>query len=472
MTVRLSSGVTNLDEVLDGGLPPHAITLIAGEPGTGKTIMAHHFVFRNATPERPALYCSTVSEPLDKLLRYGQSLEFFNTGAIGTSVFFEDLGGIAAQPGGLDAVIVRLDSLLRQHRPSLIVIDSFKALAAFAPDTAAYRRFLYELAGRFSALAISALLIGEYNSTDQLGSAPESAVADAILSLTAQRQGYRTTRYLEVLKMRGGSYASGSHAYRITAQGLQVFPRLADPLDASVYELGTERVSTGIAAVDDLLGDGYWPGAATLVAGPTGSGKTLMGLHFLFGGDGEGGILATLQESRLQLARIVDGFGWSLEKPGISLYSRSPVGLLIDEWLHGVFDLARETGARRIVVDSISDLLVAAGDPLRFREYMHTLVQRCVNQQISLLMTHELPQLFGTEQLSEQGVSHLCDNVILLEYVPHDGQFGRAITVLKTRASTHHLRRHAYQIDARGIVLADGEEIRPDPRPRMPAGQK
>jgi len=462
MTERLSSGVASLDDVLNGGLPPHAITLIAGEPGTGKTILAHHFVFRNATPDRPALYCSTVSEPLDKVLRYAQTLEFFDASAVGTSLFFEDLGGTAAQEG-LDAVIARLDSLLHKHHPSLIVIDSFKALGAFAPDLAAYRRFLYELAGRFSAVALSALLLGEYSATDQLGAAPEFAVADAIISLTALRHGYRTTRYLEVLKMRGGAYASGSHAYRIAGAGLEVFPRIADPLDPSGYEQGTERVSTGIAAVDDLLGDGYWPGASTLVAGPTGSGKTLMGLHFLYGGHGEGGILATLQESRIQLARIVKGFGWSLETPGISIYSRSPVGLLIDEWLHGVFDMARETGARRLVVDSLGDLLVAAGDPLRFREYIHSLAQRCARQQISLLMTHELPQLFGTEQLSEYGVSHLCDNVLLLQYVPDDDQLGRSMTVLKSRASQHQLSRRAYRIDIDGIVLVDPTESQSQP---------
>lgn len=453
--MRLSSGVRSLDDVLNGGLPAHAITLIAGEPGTGKTILAHHFVFQNATPERPALYCSTVSEPLDKLLRYGQTLDFFDASAVGKSLFFEDLGATVAQPGGLEATIARLDSLLREHRPSFIVIDSFKALAAFAPDVATYRQFLYELAGRFSAMALSALLLGEYSATDQLGAAPESAVADVIVSLTAQRHGYRTTRYLEVLKMRGGSYASGSHAYRIGEAGLEVFPRIADPLDPSDYEQGIERVSTGIAAVDDLLGDGYWPGASTLVAGPTGSGKTLMGLHFLYGGNGDGGILATLQESRIQLSRIVKGFSWSLETPGIYVYCRSPVGLLIDEWLYGVFDLARATGARRLVVDSLGDLLVAAGDPLRFREYVHSLVQRCARQQISLLMTHELPQLFGAEQLSEYGVSHLCDNVVLLQYVADDDQLGRAMMVLKTRGSTHRLTRSAYQINADGIVLAD-----------------
>src|SRR5581483_264417 len=102
-----------------------------------------------------------------------------------------------------------------------------------------------------------------------------------------------------------GAYLAGSHAYRISDLGLEGFPRIADPLDASAYEQRHDRVSTGIDALDALLGDGYWPGASTLVAGPTGSGKTLLGLHFLYRGAerGESGVLATLQESPTQLAR-------------------------------------------------------------------------------------------------------------------------------------------------------------------------
>ena len=192
----------------------------------------------------------------------------------------------------------RLDSLLNDHHPSIVVIDSFKALQSFAANAAEYRIFLHNLAGRLSARPISAFLLGEYSS-DELGVGPEFAVADVILSLPFEYNGYRTTRNIQVIKMRGGEYPSGSHAFKISASGLKVFPRVADKMDLSSYEQINKRVSTGIPALDELLHDGYWPGAATLIAGPTGAGKTLIGLHFLFHGaaEGEPGVLATLQES-------------------------------------------------------------------------------------------------------------------------------------------------------------------------------
>ncbi|HLY82539.1 MAG TPA: ATPase domain-containing protein [Acidimicrobiales bacterium] len=456
MRHQLSSGLAPLDEVMCGGLPSDAITLVAGAPGTGKTILAQHYVFHNATQQHPAFYCSTVSEPLDKLLRYGQSLDMFDASAVGTSVLYEDLGSVAAGPGRLDGVLARLDVLLTEHRPSLIVIDSFKALYPFATDAAAYRRFLHDLAGRLSARPIATFLLGEY-SPDELGEAPEFAVADVILSLAAERRGYRTSRYLEVIKLRGGAYASGRHAYRITEAGIEVFPRIADPIDMSRYEQANERVSTGIKAVDDLIHDGYWPGSATLIAGPTGAGKTLMGLHFIFHGAAHGkpGILATLQESRAQLKRITSGYGWDIDAPGVHIHSRSSVGLLIDEWLHEVLAAADETGACRLVVDSLGDLSVAAGDELRFREYMSSFIQRCARKRISLLMTHEVPELFGLTRLSEFGISHLCDNVVLLQYLSEGDRFRRAITVLKARASAHQPIRHEFHITDRGIELAD-----------------
>jgi circadian clock protein KaiC len=454
---RLTSGRRRLDEVLNGGLPPNAINMIIGVPGSGKTILSQQYVFRNATVERPGLYFSTVSEPFDKILRYGQSLEFFDAAAVRERrVVYEDLGGVLVKDG-LDGVLVTVGRFLKELRPGIVVIDSFKALHAFAKDEGEFREFLHGLSSRFSATAATAIWVGEYGRAEAQGAA-EFAVADAIIALDLKRAGDREVRVLQVLKLRGSGFLSGEHSYRISPAGLNVFPRLADPQDTSAYELSVERVSTGVAALDEMLGEGYWAGASTLVVGPSGVGKTLMGLHFIFAGalKGEPGILATFQENKTQLARIARSFGWSIDTPGFNVLSRSLVDMYIDEWVYELLDLVETSGSKRIVIDSLPDLMTTAGDPVRFREWMFSLTQRCTRRGISLMMIVEVPELFELRRISEQGLSHLADNVILLQYMHEDSRLARTVTVLKTRAMHHQPVVRRYEITERGFEL--GEE--------------
>src|SRR3954447_20720344 len=156
---RLTSGHARLDSILGGGLWDDALALITGPPGTGKTLLAQQYVFANATKERPALYVSTVSEPLDKLLRFGRSLDYFDSDAIGTSVFYEDLGGVLDERG-LPAFVERLDELVEERQPTIIVIDSFKALHAFAREAGDFRWFLHDFAARLAAAGARPVLGG------------------------------------------------------------------------------------------------------------------------------------------------------------------------------------------------------------------------------------------------------------------------------------------------------------------------
>lgn len=455
MIQRLSSGNRRLDDILHGGLPTNAINLIIGAPGSGKTILSQQYVFHNATPERPALYLSTVSEPFDKIIRYGQSLGFFDKQAVGRRVTYEDLGA-ALREERLEGVLRRVDALMKEHRPGLIVIDSFRALHPFADSEGEFRRFIHDLAGRLTAVATSAFWIGEYDAHDRHDAA-EFAVADAIIVLSSEHSGARESRGLRVLKLRGSGFASGSHAYRIRQDGLAVFPRLADDIDESPYALASNRQSTGVAALDELLGDGYWPGAATLVCGPSGIGKTLMGLHFIFGGaaSGEPGVVATLQENRTQLARVAHAFGWDLDTEDVHLMNRSPVDIYIDEWVYDLLDLVDRTGARRVLIDSLTDLIIAAGDEERFREWMYSLIHRFSRSNVSLLLTMEVAELFDMRHVSETGMSHLADNVLLLQYFREEERLLRALTVLKTRASHHDPSIRPFEITRAGITLSE-----------------
>jgi circadian clock protein KaiC len=455
VTDRLLSGSGRLDLILGGGLPGNAIHLIAGPPGSGKTILAEQYAFANATAARPAVYLSTVSEPLDKLVRFGQGLEFFDVASIGQRVFYEDLGKDLEQ-GGLQRTLESLRVLLRDRHPGILIIDSFKALGAYAANEREFRSFLYQLAADTSAVAGSSFWLGEYQ-VDTIFDEPESAVADSILSLGSRRSGERTSRVLEVVKLRGSNYLSGQHSFRITAAGLSAFPRLADTVEGSQYELGSDRLSTGIVALDEMLADGYWPGSSTLCAGPSGIGKTLMGLHFIVAGAvaGEHGIIASLQENPSQLARTAESFGWTLDDSVTMMY-RSPVDLYVDEWIYELLDAINHLGAKRVVIDSLTDVLFATGDEIRFREYMYSLIQRCSRAGVSLFMTSELPDLFSVARLSEYGVSHLSDNVLLLQYIRDEPAIRRAITALKTRASSNEPRVREFRIGSGGITIDGG----------------
>lgn len=454
MSDRLPSGDHRLDAVLGGGLPANSITVVAGPPGSGKTILAHQYVFTNATRERPALYLTTVSEPFDKVLRYGETLSFFDAQLIGSTVFYEDLGTTLTSRG-LTAALDRMDALTKERRPGMIVIDSFTAFRDFAADDGEFRRFIHVLAGRLSAFPATALWIGEYDGDEPVGK-PEFTVADGILHLSARRILERELREFEVRKLRGSDFLMGSHAYRLSNEGVAVFPRLADPAEEGPYGLDEDRrISSGIQALDTMLANGYWPGASTLIAGPSGCGKTLLGLHFIFGGarDGEPGLIATLQENPSQLERVVRSFNWSLEEQAVEVMYRSPVDIYIDQWFHELLERIERGRVRRVLIDSLDDLGFTTQDEVRFREYMYSLVQRCARNHVSLMMTLEVPSISRVTHLSDFNISHLADNVVLLQYIWSGAQVKRALTVLKARASALEPTVREFKIHVDGIVL-------------------
>ncbi len=463
MDERLSSGDEGLNLILGGGLPTSGINLIMGLPGSGKTILSQQFVFAGATRERPAIYLSTVSEPFEKILRYAQTLSFFDRDAIGQSVFYEDLGRTVGADGGLAAIVERIAALIKERRPGIIAIDSFKALAAFADDARGFRRFLHDLAALLTAFPATCFWIGEY-SEEEMRTAPEFAVADGIISLATERVNERTLRLIQVAKLRGSDFRSGRHTYRLSEDGITVFPRLADPRRKDDYRLSPGRISSGIAPLDTMLEEGYTPGSSTLVAGPSGAGKTLMGLHFIFSGaaSGEPGVIASLQENPSQLQKVADGFGWSLDDERVSVMYRSPNDVYIDEWVYELLDLIEGTGAKRVLIDSISDLQYAAPDAVRFREFVYSLMQRLSRQGISPIMTSEIPDLFHVGRLAEYGISHLSDNVILLQYLRAESRLLRTVTILKSRGSAHEPEIRLFEITQDGIVLGDpiaGEQV-------------
>ena len=267
-----TSGDEGLDLILGGGLPRNGINLIMGLPGSGKTLLCQQFMFAGATAERPAIYLSTVSEPFEKIVRYAQTLSFFDHHAIGRSVFYEDLGSVVAGEGGLD----------RRHRA--------RRRADQGAPAGDHRDRQLQGAGRVRRrrARIPALPARPRRAAHGLprhllldrriqrgrgadGAGVRRRRRDHLAGDRARERARAATD--QVAKLRGSDFRSGRHTYRLSEDGITVFPRLADPARQDDYRLSDVRISSGIPSLDTMLADGYGPGSSTLVAGPSGAGR-------------------------------------------------------------------------------------------------------------------------------------------------------------------------------------------------------
>jgi circadian clock protein KaiC len=457
---RLSTGSAALDMILGGGIPAGSVTVVAGEPGSGKTVFTLQTLFHHARQGKKCVYFTTLSEPAMKVIRYMQLFSFFDARLIEARVVFADLGS-TLRSGGVEHALAQMIQRVESEEPDLVAIDSFKAIHDLLPSAGQSRAFVYDLAVSMAAWGATTLLVGEYTPQD-VGIAPEFAIADGIVRLTTERQELTTTRQLEVLKLRGANYATGRHFFEMGADGLTFYPRVRTPEMAGEppVDLG-DRVATGVAGLDALLSGGLPRASATMVEGGTGTGKTLLGLHFLLEGarQGEPGILFTLEETPAQIRAVARNFGWELaplEAQGRLLISyTSPVELFTDRFLDVVRRQIERVGARHAVLDSLTSMSLGVPSERRFRELVYALTKHFRAAGVTPLMTMEVAELLGTAQLTGHGVSSTADNLILLRYVEVDGRLERAVSVLKARGTSHATELRRFMIDGRGAHVGE-----------------
>ncbi|MDD5303095.1 MAG: ATPase domain-containing protein, partial [Elusimicrobia bacterium] len=227
MTVNdlITTGIHNLDTMLSGGLIKGSSTVIAGLPGSGKTILAQQIAFHNATPENQALYFSTLSEPGAKTLFYLNKFSYFDRKKMDQCIHFVDLG-ILLRTKGLAQTLEIIVERVKKIKPAFIVVDSFKVFEDMATSPEELRKFSYELVVNLMARRCTSLFLGEYTVKD-LEHNPISAIIDGMISMTQRETSGEQQRFIQVVKMRGLAHSRDLHAFRITADGIEVFaPRL------------------------------------------------------------------------------------------------------------------------------------------------------------------------------------------------------------------------------------------------------
>ncbi len=455
---RLKTGVPGFDEVLGGGLPEFSFNVIAGSPGCGKTTLAHQMMFALATPERPALYFTVLGEPPLKMLRYQQQFDFFDSQKIGSSIHFVNLGEEMAE-GDLKKVLDRIAVEVQAHSPGLVFVDSFRSvvLASQTINQAfiSLQEFVQKLGMLMTSWQATTFLIGEYFSESDPN--PVFTVADGLIWMRQSVQRNSVVRKMEVMKVRGQPTLAGLHTFRLGAAGVQVFPPalLASDGDTAGLAAVSDRLAMGVPGLDEMMGGGLPRGYSILVAGPSGSGKSILAAAFLTEGArrGETGVIAAFEQRPTRsrgphLAELV-------ASGRIGVIDSRASFLSVDEVAAQLIAEVHRLKATRVVIDSLSGFELALAPTFRedYRESLSRMVMALASTGVSVLMTSELEDRYNDLRFSPYGTAFLTDAIIVQRYIEVDSRLKRVMAVVKVRASAHSDELRLFQIDDAGIRI-------------------
>ncbi len=451
------TGIKGLDLVLNGGFNYPSTVLVAGTAGAGKTTLAMQSLFNAAREGETCLFISAISEPVAMMESFVSSYSFFDHSLLEMKkirLFNMEEELILS---GAPAVIQFIEEKIRIYKPGRLVIDPVTVLAESQENELKQRLFLFDLLTRMKSWNLLVLLTGEFT-MESLRHNPLSYLVDSILHISEVAVGDRSERYLNVIKMRGRTYISGRHTYRLSSDGVEVFPRLL-PETEFKRPASVDRVSVGVEGLNKMLKGGLLRDNVILLSGGPGTGKTIFGLNFIYEGasKGEPGLIITFEEWPQKLIRDAKAFGWDfeqLEKKGmVKFLYFSPVLFSANEHALLIKDTLNNYNIKRIFLDGVENLETSLPDTVKRRDYIHSLVNYFSSQGITTLITSEIPELFGTIRLTLEALSGTVDTIVLLRHVEVEGQMRKALSVLKSRGSDHDKEIREFEITDKGIEV-------------------
>ena len=458
----VQTGIPGMNEIFFGGLLRENCVLLEGPAGSGKTTMGIQFIYNGIVKfNEPGMIVTLEENP--KML-YRDSLNFgWNLKEL------EAQKKLTLLPSSPQAIIDMLNNpeshfhhFFEELGIKRVLIDSLSHFRRITEEDAELRKILNKFLYSLTTKPATFLLTREINESVDNGMSFEEYIVDTVIKLSYEEKGSRKReRFVEIIKSRGQDHISGKHPFVFDSRGIQIFPscQLKDYEADDMEDTLPQRISTGISGLDEMLSGGLIEGRATIVAGSSGTGKKTLGLQFLNEGfkNKEPGIFITLHNRPEEIVNMAISCRINLKealKDGLlEIIYRSPADLIVDELFYSVKKVFNQIKAKRIVLDSLSDLMNSISDESYLRDYVYNLIDFFSTFKSTSVLTLELSEMFGSFRIPHQELFGLIPNLISLRYVEMESEVRRALSVLKFRGSNHDKGIHEYIMTEEGIKI-------------------
>ena len=463
---KIATGIPGFDIIAEGGLPHGRATLVAGTAGSAKTILSAHFLAAGITMfDEGGVFVTFEEDPEDirrNVRLFGWDVpawERANKWAFVDVSPDQDGPPPAVGQFDLGALLARIRHAAKRVNARRVVLDSMSALFMTIGDRALLRTELYRIVQTLKRDGMTIIFtserIADYGDITRLGI--EEFVADNVLLLRNILVEEKRRRTIEILKFRGAPHQRGEVPFTITGEGVVVLPLTAQELTQRSTNV---RISSGIDELDRMCGGGFFRDSIVLASGATGTGKTLLGTHFIAGGFAakERCLLFAFEESRDQMIRNALAWGVDfarMEREGLlRIVNQYPHAMPMEDHLLRMGDLVDEFQPERVAVDGLS-ALERVFTLRAYREFVISFTSSLKRRSTAGLFTSTTPSLLGGGSVTEKHISTLTDSIILLRYVEVFGEMLRSITVLKMRGSQHDKRLREFTIDGSGMHIGE-----------------
>ncbi len=465
-TNRIATGIAGLDEILRGGFIPASSYLLLGGPGAGKTILSLQFLRQCRNIENHCLFLS-LTESATTIRRdaasFGWNLEKINLVDLTLSSGEPKTNGeyTVFSPGEVEEETIwkKIYAAIAEYRPERLVIDSVTNLRYLSTDEYQYRKHIQQLIHHLSKRQCLSLLLFEPGELER-----EQSIAmavDGILWLHSDISKERVTeiRTLEITKFRGSGYLSGRHFMRITPDGLVIYPHRIEVLERPGRD--SEKLPTGVSTLDRLLMGGFYLGTCTLLTGPSGTGKSTLAAHFLVQAalQNIGGTMYCFEEGA---ESILDRCGdiniplqACLQQGTVSLHEVNPLEMYPDEFLEIIRRDVKENNRQIIIIDSLRGYNLAMDEFGNLAANIQNILNYTRRKRVTLFLLNEMQDIIGDLRVSEDGVSYLADNVLMIRYAEYSGEIIKVIACLKKRHGNFQADLREFKITEQGILVGD-----------------